>query len=347
MAHELRKGKGMTPQTLSSIPPNILIGVVLLFVLLGVVGSLTIGLLRATKRDKMIKLLRERTMRRRDVTKSLLLSSKNRVRRVSNRADLKPFDLVNPAAIKRDLRRAGLPQVWPLVFVAGVGLAFLVGFTILNAPLDTFPPWMQSVAIIWPCFYFVRRPLLNTFVERRRMIMSRQLILFVETAQRAVTVGASPEEAVLEAIRDAEKPLRQAVEPIRALLDLGYDFIEALAMSADQINLAEFDIFVASLSAQSTTGGSIGDVLKEVVDISRSRLDLLKRVGTMTAEGRFNALLLGSMPIALMTYLRISQPEYFGYLWTSPFIGSIIFFGTIAGAVIGAFVAVRIANIKV
>lgn len=332
---------------LNKLPPNIAIGGFLFLVLLIVVGTMTVKLLRATKREKMLKILRTKTLRKKENVEGILLATRNRAGKQSNRADLKPFDLFNPASINRDLRRAGFPHLWPLVYLSGVVLAFAIGFTILNAPLERFPPYMQSIAIILPCFYFMRHSVLGTLIESRRLKSLRQLILFIESTQRAVSVGASAEDAVAEAIRDAEEPIKAALMPIKDLLDLGYDFIESITLAADRVNLPEFDIFVASLHAQSTTGGSVGEVLKEVVEIARSRLDLQKKVGTMTAEGRFNAFLLGSLPIGLMMYLRSVQSEYFNYLWESDFAGPAIFFFTVAGAFLGAFVAVRMSSIKV
>lgn len=332
---------------LTSLPPNLIIGGFLLMVLLIVVGTMTWNLLLATQREKMLRVLKTKTLRKKEGSDAIILVSRNRAARQSNRSDVKPFDFINPAAINRDLRRAGLPQLWFLVYIAGVVLAFAVGHTILNAPLPSFPPYMQSLAIVTPCFYFVRRSIIGMFMESRRLKMLRQLILFVESAQRAVAVGASPEDAVSEAIRDCEEPMRASLMPIRDLLELGYDFIESITLAADRINLPEFDIFVASLTAQATTGGSVADVLREVAEIARSRLDLQKKVGTLTAEGRFNAFLLGFLPIGLMMYLRTGQPDYFNYLWESDFAGPAIFFYTVGSAVLGAFIAVRMSNIKV
>lgn len=332
---------------LESLPPNVLLRLLLFIVLVSIVGAMTLSLLKAQRREKIIKVILTKMRGRKDDTDRIIIASRRNQSKFSNRADEKPFDLINPAAIKRDLRRAGLPQIWILVYVFGAVLALAVGHTILNAPLEAFPPLYQSAAIAPAMFFFVRKSLLGVFIESRRMKSLRQLILFIESVQRAVSVGTAPEDAVMEGIRDAESPIKESLDPIRDLLELGYDFIEAINMAADRVNLPEFDIFVASLTAQSTTGGSIGNVLKEVSEIARARMDLQKKVGTMTAEGRFNAFLLGILPIALMMYLRHGQPDYFGYLWESDFLGPMIFFSTVGGAVIGAFVAVRIARITV
>lgn len=332
---------------LSEMSPTTFVSASLFVLLIFIVGILTTSLLRSARKEKMVKVLKAKAQRRRNVNESALLKTGSKKKKVSNRGEALPFDMINPAAIKRDLRRGGLPQAWPLVFVFGALLAFLIGHTILNAPLESFPPLYQSVAIAPFMYFFVRKSLIGIFIESRRMKALKQLILFIESVQRAVSVGTAAEDAVMESIKNAENPIRESLEPIKDLLELGYDFIEAINLAADQVNLAEFDIFVASLTAQGTTGGSIGDVLKDVVEIARSRMDLQKKVGTMTAEGRFNAFLLGILPIALMMYLRFGQPDYFGYLWDSDFLGPAIFFYTVGSAVTGAYLAVRIAKIEV
>jgi Flp pilus assembly protein TadB len=337
----------MNLEILNGVEPNILFGIIFFIVLITAISAMTSNLLKAQRRDKALKVITNKMIRKRDQTDRIIISSKRNKKKSSNRSDIKPFDMVNPASIKRDLRRAGLPQIWIGVYGVALILALAIGHTILNAPLESFPPLYQSLAILPPMFFFTRVSLIGVFIESRRMKSLKQLILFIESVQRAVSVGAAPEDAVMEAIRGSENPIKDSLMPIKDLLELGYDFIHAINLASDQVNLAEFDIFVASLTAQGATGGSIGDVLKEVSDIARSRMDLQKKVGTMTAEGRFNAFLLGILPIALMMYLRHGQPEYFGYLWESDFLGPLIFFLTVGGAAMGAFVAVRIAKIEV
>ena len=152
---------------------------------------------------------------------------------------------------------------------------------------------------------------------------------------------------MVEAIRETDAPLQENLIAIKELIDLGYDFVDAINLAADKVNLPEFDIFAASLTAQSKTGGTIGDVLKEVIDIARARVDLQRKIATMTGEGRFNAMLLGSLPILLTMYLRASEPEYFNTIWEAGAMGTAVFFATIAFAVFGAWLAMRIAKITV
>lgn len=256
------------------------------------------------------------------------------------------IDFILPSSIRSDMIRSGLPGQASLVVIVASVLAWLIAFLVIAAPI--FPIWVQTLAI-WPLlFYFVRSGILGILYELRRLVLMDQLITFIEHVQRGVTVGTSPDIAVVEAIEEMPQPLRGYLQAVKDLIEIGYDFVEAISMASDRIDLPEFDIFAASLSAQAASGGPIGDVLREVAGIARMRLDLTRKVGTLTAEGRFNAIVLGVLPVGLMLYLRHAQPDYFNHLWTGTvWWGPWLYFGTLAAALVGAWSALKIAAIKV
>jgi len=314
-------------------------------VVIAIVGSFLGIFLKSQRKDKYARLIVDKTEGAHKRAMSVILDAEARAMKDNGRDQKRPFDLVNWYSIKRDMKRAGLPNFPPLVFLFALGLSVVFALLILNMPI--YPMWGQILAVFPPMFYLTRVSILGIRIDGRRMKMMYQLIIFIESTQRAVSVGTSADEAVVEAIRETEAPLRENLVAIKELIDLGYDFIDAVNLASDKVNLAEFDIFAASLTAQSKTGGTIGDVLREVIDISRSRVDLQKKIATMTGEGRFNAMLLGSLPILLTMYLRAAEPEYFDSIWDAGSLGAIIFIATIACALFGAWLAMRIARITV
>jgi tight adherence protein B len=315
------------------------------FVLL-VVAIYVSNLLASNRRDKFSKIVLDKTSGAGVKAQSVILDVEARAMKNAGRDKKFAFELVNWFAIKRDLKRAGLPNFPPGLFIAAAIAAYAIAYFIIAAPATFMPAW-QMALIIYPGVYFLfRTGILGIFIEARRMKMMTQLVIFIESVQRAVSVGTAPDEAVAEGIRECEMPLKDNLAAIKELLDLGYDFIDAINLAADRVNLPEFDIFVASLTAQSSTGGSIGDVLKEVIEIARSRMNLQKKIATMTAEGRFNALLLGSLPIGLTLYLRGAQAKYADVVWTEQ-MGIIMYFLTFFMAVFGAWLAMKIAKVTV
>lgn len=324
---------------------GLLLGGVASIIVLTVATVFVTFFLRGQRKDKYIRTLIEKTEGAQKRAQSVILDVEARALKGAGRDQKRSFDLLNWYSIKRDMKKAGLPRFPPLVFLAALVLAAAAAFLVVAAPI--YPMWTQILALYPPMFYLTRVSILGMRMESRRMRMTGQMILFVETVQRSVSVGTSPDEAVVEAIRETEDPLREQLSAIKDLIDLGYDFVDAINLAADRINLPEFDIFAASLTAQSKTGGTIGEVLREVVDITRARMDLQKKIATMTGEGRFNAMLLGSLPIGLTMYLRAVEPEYFNTIWEAGTLGAVVFFMTLAFAVFGAFLAMRLARITV
>ena len=317
---------------------------IFVFILVAVIGLILMNLLSEQRKARLTKVLMNKMKSKRENYEKSVLSTK-KVMNKSSRGEKMPFESINWFAIVRDMRKAGLPPFPPILFVGAVVLAFFVARFIVNAPI--FSLLTQFLAILPFTWLLVRFSFVKIMINGRKMKALKQLVVFIESTERAVSVGTSTEDAIIEAINDSASPLKDNLVAIKDLLELGYDFVEAIQLAADQVDLPEFDIFVGALTAQSGTGGSIGNVLRDVVDIARSRMDLQSKIATMTAEGRFNALLLGSIPIALNGYLRTAQPDYFNALWESDFLGPMLFFMSLGMAFLGAIVALKIASIKV
>ena len=326
--------------------PRFLIMAVTAIISIVTVGLFVFKFFREQKRDKYIKTITSKTEGASKKALSVILDVEARAIRNSGRDEKRPFELINWFAIKRDMKRGGLPQSPPLVFLTALVLSYLFVVFIVAAPVEMYPTPVMVAVLYPPLYFFVRNNMLGMKMEMQRMTKMGQLVSFIESVQRSVSVGTSPDEAVSEAIKETEAPLKGDLVSIKELLDLGYDFVDAINLAADRVNLPEFDIFAASLTAQSTTGGSIGEVLKEVIDIARSRMELTKKISTMTAEGQFNALLLGALPIGLSVYLRYGQPEYAAAIWLKPW-GHYIYFAQLGMAIFGAWLAIKISKIKI
>lgn len=335
---------GQIIDIIGSMPTQMKVGLYFFFFVVVGVVLLTQKLVRDAQKDRIFSSLKAKHLGAAEHAATAIISAEREVQAGAGRKAKLAFDIVNWKSISRDMKKAGFMAFPPLLLVGAACISYLIANIFLNVP--HFSLSGQSVFVFPFIYYLLRYPLLNTLFEAKQLKALKQLINFIESVKRAVSVGASPDEAVVEAINDTEAPLRDSLETVSELLNLGYDFNDALSLAAEKVDLAEFDIFAASLAAQSSTGGTIGQVLTDVVDTARSRMELKKKVGTMTAESRFNALLLGSLPICLSLYLRTTQPEYFAQLWTNPVLGTTIYLSSLFMAVVGAYLALRIAKIK-
>ena len=314
-------------------------------------GLLGIALLvqrffKQQRRDRLVGVIAGKTEKASEKAQTIILNAESQAMKEVERDKKYRLEAFNPKALTRDLRRGGARIIWPFLYVFGTGLAYLISYFIVAAPI--YSVHIIAAVVFIPSYLFIRYGLLGMLIDSQKMKMMNQLVLFIESVQRSVVIGTSPDEAVTDAIKEAGNPLKENLAAIKDLIDLGYDFVDALALTADRIDLPEFDIFVSALSAQSVAGGSVGEVLVEVVEITKARAHLRKKISTITAEGRFNAFLLGSLPILLTVYLRFAQPEYAILVWVDEiWWGKYLYFTQLSFAVLGAWLATRIAKIKV
>ena len=310
------------------------------------IGLLLMRFWKHQKRDRLIEMLAGKTERSSSKARTIILAAETEAMKEVERDRKYRLEAFNPKAIKRDLKRSGIRVGWPFVYLFGAVLAYAFAYFVVAAPIYSLNTVSWSVFL--PCFLLVRFGVIGMMIDTQKMKMMNQLIMFIESVQRAVSIGTSPEEAVTDAINDTENPLKEHLLVIRELIDLGYDFVHALGLTADRVNLPEFDVFVSALDAQSIAGGSVGEVLVEVVEITKARAQLRKKISTITAEGRFNAFLLGSLPIILTIYLRYSQPDYAMLVWDDQiWWGKYLYFAQLGMAILGAWLATVIAKIKV
>jgi tight adherence protein B len=116
----------------------------------------------------------------------------------------------------------------------------------------------------------------------------------------------------------------------------------ALKDLAKRTGLLEIKIFVLSLLIHRQVGGNMADLLEKLANIVRERFRLRSKVGALTAEGRFQAIILIGLPIAVWVALLFVNREYALKLLDHPN----LVLATLASMSIGAFWIRKIVNFE-
>jgi len=128
--------------------------------------------------------------------------------------------------------------------------------------------------------------------------------------------------------------------------NFGLPMKDALLNLAERVPLIDVRFFVTALLIQKETGGNLAEILDNLSRVIRERFKIMGEVRTKTAQGRLTAAILISLPPAMMTLLRMTNPQYEGLLFTDP-LGPYML-GLAAGLqVIGTAVLWKIVHIEV
>jgi tight adherence protein B len=87
---------------------------------------------------------------------------------------------------------------------------------------------------------------------------------------------------------------------------------------ARRTGLLEIKIFVTALLVQQQTGGNLAEMLDKLSAIIRQRYRLRGQIKALTAEGRFQAVILLALPIVMFLIFMVMNPAYESELLKHP-----------------------------
>ncbi len=160
---------------------------------------------------------------------------------------------------------------------------------------------------------------LLSFLKKRRE--ARFLNAFpdsVDIIVRGVKAGLPLLDCLKMITAEAPEPLSTE---FRAILDtqaIGIPLGEACGKLYQNMPVPEANFFGITVSIQQKAGGNLAETLGNLSRVLRDRKKMKAKINAMSQEAKASAAIIGSLPIAVMTLVYISSPNYISLLWTEP-----------------------------
>ena len=127
---------------------------------------------------------------------------------------------------------------------------------------------------------------------------------------------------------------------------LGLSLNKALYRLAERVASQDLQFFVTAVLIQTESGGNLAEILENIGQLIRARLQLKGKIRGLTAEGRFSALILGLMPFGIFAILYYINRGYLMVLFTDP-LGQRMMLGGIISLGLGILWMKKMVQIKV
>lgn len=212
--------------------------------------------------------------------------------------------------LERLARQAGLRWqrqhflTFALAGAAGALLASVTGHLLLALTSLLAGTWLPYRLVLW------RRRLR---ADQFRSQLPAALFLMAS----CLRAGGSVMQAVDAVVQKAEDPL--AGEFIRAqqALRLQEPPSRALALVQERIGLEELTVLVVATGIACDVGGNLAELYEHLGQSLVERQNLQAALRTQTTEGRASALVITAIPVVVLGFLQLTNPEYFAPLWQS------------------------------
>ena len=220
--------------------------------------------------------------------------------------------------LTEDLARAGLnitPSEYLLIRFGAIALGALIGLFRFGFSIG--PLILAAIGFIVP-------PLVVNYLQRRRQNMfNEQLAGMLQLLSNSLKTGYAIDRALETVAAKSQPPVSTEFERVTTEITLGTSVEEALSALLLRINSPDLEFIVTAILLHSRVGGNLAEVLDNISDTLRDRLQTKRDMSVLTAQSRASATIITGLPILLGLGLYVFVPGYFAPM-TSTFVGYIL-----------------------
>ncbi|RQR37482.1 pilus assembly protein [Burkholderia sp. Bp8994] len=211
-------------------------------------------------------------------------------------------DLVNRAGIEGARGKAivALAALVTVAAIAGSRGGVLACFAALVCGSAIFGIWLTSR------------------IQRRRLKIVRQIPSFLDGIVRLVTLGNSVPAAFQAALLTTEEPLRGCLDHVSRMLRTGVEIDRAMLHIAKIYRTKEFELLGSVLRLSVKYGGRADVMLERMAVFMRDLEQAERELAAMSAETRLSAFVLMMLPIAIGSFVVMTNPKYLEGMWIDP-----------------------------
>jgi tight adherence protein B len=212
------------------------------------------------------------------------------------------------AQLERAFLRAGLGRPMerlPLVLMIWA-LCMLVGYLLYG--------WIGlMLGAVIPVL--VLRLFIGWRYQRRVRRMVEQLPQLLDHAVRSLKAGRTLGDAILNGIDASSAPLSEAMARIKRSVHMGVNLPDATDDFAELYERDEFRLFSLGLRVNHRYGGNASELLENLIKLIRERDQGARQLRAMTGETRMTAVVLALLPVSMVAYFILVNPNYLLHMW--------------------------------
>lgn len=219
----------------------------------------------------------------------------------------------------------------------GLGLAFLLYLLTLNI-------LMAIIGFI--IGYKLPDIYISSLKKRRMKRLNAQLPEALAIISNGLRAGFSFTQAMSVAANELESPIRDEFMKIIRDNSIGKTMDEALTDFSERTGDEDIDMFVTALIIQRKVGGNLTEVLDTIADTIRDRMRIRGEIKTLTAQGRFSALVISILPFFVAFMIFLMNRDYIMELFKNT-IGIFMVIAAVVMQIVGIFIISRMSNIEI
>lgn len=163
-------------------------------------------------------------------------------------------------------------------------------------------------------------PILQVRMKRNERMnhLVKQMPDALDLMARGLKVGHPLNTTLSSVANEMADPIGSEFGLVVDQVSFGDDLSEAFRDFALRIDQEDVHYLSTAIAIQHGTGGDLARVLNVLSRTIRDRLNMRKKIGALTAEGRLTAAFLSFIPVMIFVAMQVLTPSYYGSIADAP-----------------------------
>src|SRR5205814_3684691 len=197
-----------------------------------------------------------------------------------------------------------------LAMIAGIGVAvvFVADWSFRGDLVEALAiAVLSSVVLPFAALHLLR--------ARRHGKFGLQFPDAIDIIVRSLRAGHPVPVAISLVARELPDPVGTEFGIVADEITYGADLEAAMRNLAFRVGQEDLPLFVTAVAIQGSTGGNLSEILENLSKVIRLRFKMRRKVKALAAEGKFSALFLSALPVAIFLMLKLVAPDFYGSVW--------------------------------
>ena len=153
-------------------------------------------------------------------------------------------------------------------------------------------------------YWYYLRKMIN-----RKLAFESKILDFTMGLSNGMRSGLALGQSIESVSKRIGGPMQEELATLLREYRLGVDLPEAFERMYQRMPCEDLHLLVTTITLTTKSGGSLVEVLEEMVTTIRARTEFQERLKNMTASGRFEAITISLAPLAAFILLYFIDPE--------------------------------------
>jgi len=232
------------------------------------------------------------------------------------------------------------------ILLALLFLSFGMGAIIFILFIPNWVPGFLFAGLATVVGWKAPAPIVDMMYRRRVKKFVLQMVDALSLMSNGMKSGLSVVQAIGLVVSECPDPIRQEFNLVLSENRLGVSLEDSLLNLSKRIRADDVEMFVTSVNILKETGGNLAETFDTIVLTIRDRIKVEKKIESMTAQGFYQAMIVGFIPTALGVVFYMNDPEFMDPILHTT-IGWIVIFVVLLLQFLGIFVALKVVKINV